>query len=245
MSDFFRVVMFSWPVMCSPAPDDTNIKHMQYSFVSIAGIESVPKDTTVDVIGILKDVGAASNFTSKAGRELTKRDVTIVDRSSTTITMTLWGEKTGVVTEGDVGGVLAVKGARVGDFGGRSLSTSNSSDIAVNPDIPEAAALRTWWDTEGATQPLNSLSGQGGGGGGGGNGPANNAAARKCVSAVRVENMGGNGGDQGDVFTSKATVIYIKSDSDKAPWYPACVKQECNKKAIQNMSGDGWHCEKV
>lgn len=40
--------------------------------------------------------------------------------------------------------VMAIKGARVSDFGGRSLSVLSSSTVIVNPDIPEAYKLRGW-----------------------------------------------------------------------------------------------------
>ena len=45
--------------------------------------------------------------------------------------------------------VMAIKGARVSDFGGRSLSVLSSSTIIVNPDIPEAYKLRGWFDSQG------------------------------------------------------------------------------------------------
>lgn len=40
--------------------------------------------------------------------------------------------------------VMAIKGARVSDFGGRSLSVLSSSTVMVNPDMPEAYKLRGW-----------------------------------------------------------------------------------------------------
>lgn len=40
--------------------------------------------------------------------------------------------------------VMAIKGARLSDFGGRSLSVLSSSTVIVNPDIPEAYKLRGW-----------------------------------------------------------------------------------------------------
>lgn len=40
--------------------------------------------------------------------------------------------------------VLAIKGAKLSDYGGRSLSASFSSTLMVNPDIPEAYKLRGW-----------------------------------------------------------------------------------------------------
>ena len=41
--------------------------------------------------------------------------------------------------------ILAVKSARVGDFNGKSLSTIGTSQISVDPDIPDAGRLRHWW----------------------------------------------------------------------------------------------------
>lgn len=40
--------------------------------------------------------------------------------------------------------IVAVKGAKLSDFGGRSLSASFSSTVMINPDIPEAYKLRGW-----------------------------------------------------------------------------------------------------
>ena len=63
--------------------------------------------------------------------------------------------------------VVAVKGARVSDFGGWSLSTLMNSLLIVDPDIPEAHQLRGWFDNVGKNEQSTSLSDQRGGGGGG------------------------------------------------------------------------------
>lgn len=46
--------------------------------------------------------------------------------------------------DGSAQPILAIKGAKLSDFGGRSLSASFSSTLMVNPDIPEAYKLRGW-----------------------------------------------------------------------------------------------------
>lgn len=46
--------------------------------------------------------------------------------------------------EGSGQPVIAIKGAKLSDFGGRSLSASFSSTLMINPDIPEAYKLRGW-----------------------------------------------------------------------------------------------------
>jgi replication factor A1 len=227
------------------APEDTAIKHVQYSFVPITSLETAVKDTTVDILGVIKDVTAPHSFTSKAGKDLVKREVTLVDASATSVALTLWGSSTEAITEASVGNILAVKSARVGEFGGgKSLSSSQSSVLTENPDLPEARKLREWWDTQGSTAAVTTLSSSGGGGGGtGGTGPTNNVAARKTFAAVKSEGLGAS--EAGDVFTVKGTINYIKSDGDRPPWYPACITPNCNKKAVQAMTGPGWHCEKV
>lgn len=40
--------------------------------------------------------------------------------------------------------IIAIKGAKLSDYGGRSLSASFSSTLMINPDIPEAYKLRGW-----------------------------------------------------------------------------------------------------
>lgn len=56
--------------------------------------------------------------------------------------------------------MVAVKGVRVSDFGGCSLSVLNSSTLLINPDIPEAFRLRGWFDNDGKTADTVSISGQ-------------------------------------------------------------------------------------
>lgn len=42
--------------------------------------------------------------------------------------------------------MLVVKGARVGDFNGKTLSTVGSSTVLIDPvDVPEAGTQRSWW----------------------------------------------------------------------------------------------------
>jgi len=40
--------------------------------------------------------------------------------------------------------VIAIKGAKVSDFGGRSLSILGSSVFNLNPDLPESHEVKGW-----------------------------------------------------------------------------------------------------
>lgn len=67
--------------------------------------------------------------------------------------LTLWGE----LATGNIGQqleqamaagahpILSVKGVRVGDYSGKSLSTLNTSILEIDPDIPQAGILRSWY----------------------------------------------------------------------------------------------------
>lgn len=95
---------------------------------------------------------------------MNKRDIQLVDRSGCVVSCTLWGAE---AEEFDGSGcpVIAIKGARVSDFGGRSLSTTMSGVMTVNPDIPEAHQLRGWFDSVGKNEDAQSISTQRMGGG--------------------------------------------------------------------------------
>ena len=98
--------------------------------------------------------------------QLSKRDIQLVDRSGKVVNLTLWGAE----AEGFNGSscpVIAVKGCKVSDFGGRSLSTQFSSLLSIDPDIPEAHQLRGWFDSVGRSKEVSSISDQRTGGGGG------------------------------------------------------------------------------
>jgi hypothetical protein len=57
--------------------------------------------------------------------------------------------KQDLVTEHDQShAIMAVKNARVSDFGGRSLSTTRSSMVEMNPDMQQAHHMRGWYDMQ-------------------------------------------------------------------------------------------------
>jgi hypothetical protein len=83
--------------------------------------------------------------------QIVKREITIVDNTGMSVRLTLWGRTAenfnpgGTAEDGSATQpVIAFKGVRVGDFGGRSLSMMSSSTMMVDPDIDEAHTLRGW-----------------------------------------------------------------------------------------------------
>jgi replication factor A1 len=208
----------------------SDLPTLQYNFTSIADIESIEPNTLIDVIGICKSAAELSTVTSRStSKQFSKRDIQLMDRSGKVVSLTIWGAE----AEGFDGSkcpVIALKGCKVSDFGGRSLTTQFSSLMNVDPDIPEAHQLRGWFDSVGKNKEVTSISDQRSGGGG-------QAAAFLTIEQMRDLDLGH--GEKPDYFNFKSTVTFSKKDNCL---YKACPNQDCNKKVTEH---DGQYtCEK-
>uniref|UniRef100_A0A8C2V064 Replication protein A subunit n=2 Tax=Chinchilla lanigera TaxID=34839 RepID=A0A8C2V064_CHILA len=215
-----------------PCEDDHHLPTVQFDFVGIGDLENKSKDSLVDIIGICKNYEDATKIIVKSNnREVAKRNIYLMDTSGKVVTATLWGEDADKF-DGSRQPVMAIKGARVSDFGGRSLSVLSSSTIIMNPDIPEAYKLRGWFDAEGQALDGVSISDLKSGGLGASN------TNWKTLYEVKSENLGQ--GDKADYFSSVATVVYLRKENCM---YQACPTQDCNKKVIDQQNGL-YRCEK-
>ncbi|KAJ1727796.1 Replication factor A protein 1 [Coemansia biformis] len=220
--------------------DNGNVPQEQFNFVALSSLMKFEKGNMVDVLCVLQQVGEATEITPKSGdRKMTKRDLTVVDKSGYQVRTTLWGaDATGF--ELAVPAVVAFKGVRVGDFGGRTLSLPSTGTMTANPDIPEAHMLRGWYDSAGRTMAFQTFDGSGGMGGSGAGGDLRHDAGEvKTMAQVRDENLGGSE-EKSDFFTVKGTIAFIRSSSLA---YPGCASGDCSKKVTENSSGKWW-CEK-
>lgn len=210
-----------------------------------------PHRESVDVIGVVKETNEVSTITSKASNrevsksgfhhhpilitlQISKRELVLVDKSEYSVRMTLWG-KQAEDYKADPHAVIAFKGVKVGDFGGRSLSMYSSSTMSINPDIDDAFELRGWFDAVGKGQSFQSHQNVPGSGGGFQAGFDRNAI--RDLMDVKQSQLGED--DRTDFFSTRATIMHIKSDN---MWYPACPTAQCNKKVTDN--GGSWRCEK-
>ncbi|XP_070761829.1 replication protein A 70 kDa DNA-binding subunit isoform X3 [Enoplosus armatus] len=212
-----------------PCEDSCDVPMVQCDFVSISDLENRDKDAIVDVIGVCKSVDEVTRLTTKSNKEVSKRTLNLMDMSGKVVTVTLWGEEAEKF-EGSGQPIVAIKGAKLSDFGGRSLSASFSSTLMINPDIPEAYKLRGWYDKEGHAMDGQSLTEVKGGGGGNTN--------WKTLSDVKTEHLGH--GDKADYYTCIATIVYLRKENCL---YQACPSQECNKKVVDQQNGM-FRCEK-
>ncbi|KAI0093894.1 replication factor-A protein 1 [Irpex rosettiformis] len=211
---------------------DGTAPSVRYNFVSLGDLQNIPKDTLCDVMGVVKEVGDSTELLSKFNKTVTKRELTIVDRTGFSVRLTLWGKQAEQFTQTDQP-IVAWKGVKVTEFQGRSLSMISSSSMEVNPDIPTAHALRGWYDSAGNSQSFHAQSS-----GGFSQGPVTfDSSQIQLLNDVKESEMGT--GDRAEFFSARATIMHIKNDNLA---YAACQKENCNKKVIEQH--DGWRCEK-
>jgi replication factor A1 len=226
--------MFERDTVIEKCEDAENVPQVRYNFTNIGLLNDIEKDSTIDVIGVLKEVQEVTQIVSKSSQKpFDKRELTLVDDSGYSVRLTVWG-KTATAFDASPEAIIAFKGAKVGDFGGRSLSLLSSGSMAIDPDIPDAHKLKGWYDSQGRMESFASHSNMGSTGVAGGRGDP-----LKTVAQVKEENLGMSS-DTPDYFSTKGTIVYIKQDTFS---YPACLSDGCNKK-VTDMGDGTWRCEK-
>ncbi|XP_014215325.1 replication protein A 70 kDa DNA-binding subunit [Copidosoma floridanum] len=216
-------------IVCNEESEE--IPSLQFNFVPISTVETTPKDDLLDILGIVKSCSDVQNLVARTtGRELKKRDINIVDENNDMISLTLWGQQA-VDFDGTTNPVIAVKGAKIGEYqGGKNLSLVASSMLQVDPDIPQAHKLRGWFKTVGSNAESRSLS------------KTNVSSGMNGTWATfkeAAENRFGHQ-DQPSYFICKATVNLIKAEN---ALYKSCPSEGCKKKVVDQSNGM-YKCEK-
>ncbi|XP_078035278.1 replication protein A 70 [Augochlora pura] len=215
-------------VPCHDAGND--IPSLQFDFSPISDIEAKERNEMIDILGVVKTCGDIQTFQSRnTGREMTKRDVHLVDESNTMVCLTLWGTQAQNFN-GSMNPVMAIKGVRIGEFnGGKNLSTISSTVIQLDPDIPAAHKLRGWFNSAGRNQEAKSLSKTFGG--------SDETGPWVTFEEAKLNNVGLRGAE---VYTAKAIVNMIRVENSI---YKSCPADNCKKKLV-DQDNDMFRCEK-
>jgi len=146
-----------------PVSDDTQIETVKFSFKTLKTVQMQSLPCQADLCGIVTSFKAIQTVQSKEGQELTKRDITIVDDSAMSMTVTLWGDRAkqeDKIFENQP--LVAIKGVLVKEWReGRSGSILSSGVLQFAPQFPEAQRVQQWWKQSGSTQEIKDLSQEG------------------------------------------------------------------------------------
>ncbi|KAF3326285.1 replication protein A DNA-binding subunit B-like protein [Carex littledalei] len=224
------------------AEGEVFIPETKFNFVKIDQLSSyVNSRELIDVIGIVQNVSSTLSIRRKSDNEtIPKRDITIADDSNKTVVVSLWNDLATNVGQElldivDTSPVVAIKSLKVGEFQGISLSTVGKSIVQINPDLPEANKLRSWYDSEGKGASMASI-------GSDMVSPNTKSGARSMYSdrvfLSHITSDPSLGHDKLVFFSINAYISFIKGD--QTMWYRAC--KTCNKK-VSEASGSGYWCE--
>ena len=158
------------------------------------------------------------------GRELIKREVTLVDKSGASISLIMWGEEAVNFDIRD-NPVVALKNVIIKEYmGGKTLGTMSSTVMKINPDIPEGHQTRGWFENEGSGGDFKVLSTKSTAFGG--------STEWANFNDVKVKQFGREKADYFQVFGMIHTIRQNNMT------YKACTNGECNKKVIDNVKID-------
>jgi replication factor A1 len=210
--------------------DCSSIPKTQYNLVPIKEITNKNANDIIDIIGICKEASPVTKFTSKNGKDLIKREITLIDPTNASIVLTLWGNDAETFNDYD-NPVVLMKNAKIGEFnGGKTLSALSSTVMKTNPDMPEGHQLRGWFENGGAEGQFDQLSLRTGGSGG---------LSTEWITfhETKVRNLGQ---DKPAYFQTMAMVHTVRSET---MMYKACSNNDCNKKVVDQNDGT-YRCEK-
>jgi len=177
----------------------------------------------VDIIGIVKRIEEAQMIVAKkTNKEMTKRDLIIIDQTASEVLLTVWNEMA-INFPGQEEDVIVVRNCRVSEFNNVSLSTGMTSTVEINPDTEKVLELKGWYArVKNDLQTTNLTIAKSG-----------FQADWKNLSEITKDNV-----TQSDQFIlqTKATIFQM----GKANLYKAC---ECNKKLV-DLNNGFYRCEK-
>ena len=202
-----------------------HIPTQRYNFVPITTLKMKEENSPIDVLAVVTKVAPTAKIVTKAGQELTKREVTLADMTAS-VDITFWNDDA-VSFSYDIGSVLALRSVRVRHFNGVTLSSGRDSRCDVSPAIPDTEKLRRWYQTTGGQS--ESLSGVGREGG-----ASTASLGRRYFRQIDSEGLGK--GEKPEYITVRCVPTYIRTES---VMYDACPN--CNKKVDRAV---GTRCEK-
>lgn len=231
--------------------DDRQIEEVKLSPVDLRSVQTRQLPCKVDLCGVIVDAGKVLAFTSKEGKDLVKRDVTIADDTATSITVTIWGDR---AKQEDAAfeshPVVCFKGVALKEWnGGRSGSLSEGGAVVLSPKLAESERVQQWWSAGGREEKLTALSKTTGSGSGG------RAANAPAVGLPAVRRLAEKALEQSELCSSvcRLALVQLQKRGEVQPvMYTACQELKegkegrpltCNRRV--DSSGFCASCNRV
>jgi replication factor A1 len=180
-------ISFTRETIVDEVEDTADVPEITYDLKLIEAIKDTPVEEIVDIVAVCHACSDVQTIITRAtNKELKKREVTLVDESKYSVTLTMWGKE---AEEFNIMGnpIIAIRRAKVGEYqNNKNVSLLMSSNFFVsflslilsklskllvhlqlNPNIAEAHHLRGWYDNVGSGLTFTGLSSAGGSSGGG------------------------------------------------------------------------------
>jgi len=226
-------------VLITEAGDDSSIEAQKFTITSLRSVLLKQLPARVDLCGVVTSFLPVMEVNAKDGsRQFVKRDITIADDTSTSMSVTLWGD-TAKTEDSKLEGspVIALKSVSVKEWnGGRSGSLLDSGTLQFKPTGTEAARIEAWWKEGGSTQSLQALSVSGSTGGG-----ARARNARSC-SLVEMRHAADNlVSDQPEHYSvvARLSLVQLTKQGEKQPlYYSACAEPKTGSTLLCNRRVD-------
>lgn len=250
------VLTFDENASIEPLGEDPDVPEIAYNARPLDEVLQLEANEYVDVVAVVYFVQDVHNFTSKGGKDLTKRDIGLWDSSGadgTCMDMTLWADQAANWNIAE-GSVLFVKGARVSEFNG-AKNLASPGNFEVREDDPRVQPLQGQYEERQRTRPLVRQAG--------GGGPLKRQTLEECREEGLTLAPPALPGEPLDPAGPKAVHRHSVSGTvtavyqDRLPCYAACPelvessrpnaqgagneKRTCNKKSVEEGENQ-WRC---
>jgi len=219
--------------------DDAEIKTFQFNFVDFRHVQGktlAERGTKFDLCGVIMAFKPVVEFTSRDGRPLVKREITLADDTALSLDLALWGDRAKFPdSKFESNPVVALKGVLVKEWnGGRSGSLMQDGHIDFEYSGVEAQRMQNWWTNSGSKAQISAMSVSGAPGAG------KNAP---WLTLAEVRELTGRFSETTETFnvSARLSLVQTQKQGERQPLsYMACsVPREgsslrCNKRVDED-----------
>jgi len=220
------------------AAEDAAIEAVKWSFTDLRVLQSKTLPCRVDLCGVITSFKPTYAFTSQAGADLVKREITIADDTATSLDVVLFGERATIPDSKFEGHpIISLKGIVVKEFNGsRTGSLIREGDLVFGTERPEAKRVEQWWAKGGSSQTIAALSQSTAG-----VGSTRSRNAKQCAGLADLRMALENCTEQAEYYSvvARLSLVQMQKAGEPQPLhYMACAELKPNSTLTCNRRVD-------